>query len=61
MHYENAREVLPVNGSVIDPSCDYAVSNTETDNWLADLKIDLIFESKITKNLNMPVLGQASS
>ena len=59
MHYESARERKCVQ--VIDPSSDYAVSNTETDNWLADLEMDLIFGIRITRNQNMSVLGQASS
>ena len=40
MYYESSHEVYSVNGNVIDPSSDYAVSNTETDNWVDDLKID---------------------
>ena len=46
---------------MIDQSSDYAISNTKTDKWLADLKIDLKFGSKITRNKNMSEDRQAVS
>ena len=46
---------------VIDPSSDYAVSNTKTANLLADLKIYLIFGIGIPRNQNMSVPGRQAA